>query len=219
MEYPADAEVDEYETTLIYSKDGTEKEFTLENYPSDDSTWIFVDSKSRLIKEGYIPPIHDFSLITENGEDLTNFVLSDPGFSLLMISNDITEADQEEILKGIELAYTCLENNISFYLLTASPEEEVKKFNDQLTAFYVDETSLKTIVRANPGYMLIKDGVVMRKWAHRDLPDEERLISAVLESPERKIPDNGITVMIMIAVITAISIIINYILKTRNGKS
>ena len=68
MEIPEGKPADEYLTTFIYEKDGVQKEFTLENYPSDDSSWKFIDQKSVLIKKGYQPPIHDFSITTTEGD-------------------------------------------------------------------------------------------------------------------------------------------------------
>ena len=60
MEIPEGAEQPTFETTFILKKDGKTKEFTLDNYP--DSTWTFVDSKTVQTSEGYVPPIHDFSM-------------------------------------------------------------------------------------------------------------------------------------------------------------
>ena len=68
---------DEYKTTFIYEKNGIKKEFNLNNYPANDSTWKFVDQKSVLVKKGYQPPIHDFIITSVNGDDLTQKILSD----------------------------------------------------------------------------------------------------------------------------------------------
>jgi len=75
MIVPQGAPLDEYSTSFIYEKDGVRKEFTLENYPANDSTWIFIDQKSQLVKKGYIPPIHDFSIRTLEGNDITDQIL------------------------------------------------------------------------------------------------------------------------------------------------
>ena len=61
MKMPEGAEQPVLETTFILEKNGERKEFTLENYP--DSTWTFIDSKTKVIKQGYEPPIHDFSIV------------------------------------------------------------------------------------------------------------------------------------------------------------
>lgn len=173
MVIPEGVPVDEYETTFIYEKEGVKKEFTLNNYPADDTSWIFVDQKSILIKKGYQPPIHDFSITSITGEDLTGKLLSDKGFSLLMISKKLSEADAEHLKKGFELGNYCNKNGINFYLLTASGSEEIKAYESGLQFCATDETTLKTMIRANPGYILINDGIISGKWSWANVPVKE----------------------------------------------
>ncbi len=97
MKIPEGKRVDEYQTTFIYEQEGVKKEFTLENYPANDTSWKFVDQKSVLIKKGYVPPIHDFSITAPDGQDLTDEILTNPGYSLLMISKKIKEADPKRL--------------------------------------------------------------------------------------------------------------------------
>ena len=103
MVIPEGAPADEYQTTFIYEKEGNRKEFTLNNYPANDTSWKFIDQKSVLIKKGYQPPIHDFSITTLNGEDMTQKVLSNPGYTLLMIIKKLSEAGSEKLAEGFEL--------------------------------------------------------------------------------------------------------------------
>jgi hypothetical protein len=173
MFVPEGVRGDEYKTTFIYEKDGIKKEFNLNNYPANDTTWKFVDQKSILIKKGYQPPIHDFSITSMNGEDLTQKVLSHPGHSVLMISKKLAEADNKHLVKGFELGTYCMENRIDFYILTASGTDEVKSYKNGLQFCTVDETTLKTIIRANPGYILLKDGIIIGKWSWANVPEKE----------------------------------------------
>jgi uncharacterized membrane protein YphA (DoxX/SURF4 family) len=182
MVVPEGVPVDVYQTTFIYEKDGVKKEFDLKNYPADDSTWKFVDQKSILIKKGYEPPIHDFSISSADGEDLTQKVLSYPGYTVLMISKKLAEAENKQLAKGFELGNYCKANGIDFYVLTASGTDEVKSFNNGLPFCSVDETTLKTIVRANPGYVLLKDGTIIEKWSWANLPREEWFSKLVTQS-------------------------------------
>ncbi|MEZ5001022.1 MAG: hypothetical protein R2744_08035 [Bacteroidales bacterium] len=101
MEIPPDTPFDQYDTRLIYEKDGVQKEFTLDNYPSGDSSWVFVDQLSILVKKGYEPPIHDFILTSQEGYDMTDFMLLNPGVSFIMISNQISEANRSLLERGI----------------------------------------------------------------------------------------------------------------------
>jgi len=170
MVIPEGKAPDEYLTTFIYEKDGIQKEFTLENYPADDSSWKFVDQKSKLIKKGYLPPIHDFSITAPDGQDISKNILSYPGYTLVMISRKLKEAEPEDIRDGFALGVHCMTAGIGFYILTASGSDELSQYNNGFTFFTGDETTLKTIVRANPGYILLKNGTIMGKWSPATLP-------------------------------------------------
>jgi len=173
MVIPDGAQPDIYNTTLIYEKDGIRKEFTVRDYPAGDSTWKFIDQKSVLIRKGYKPPIHDFMISAMTGEDITNKILSDPGYSLLMVTKKLGEADQKSLNNGFRLGSFCISNGINFYVLSSSGTEEMKSYENGLTFCPADETTLKTMVRANPGYILIKDGTIIEKWSWANLPDEK----------------------------------------------
>ena len=86
MAIPEGAPEDEYEYSFIYEKDGVQQEFTLDNYPAEDSTWTFVDSKTTLIKKGYVLPISGFQLTDFSGEDRTMEILEDTAAVFLLIS-------------------------------------------------------------------------------------------------------------------------------------
>ncbi|MBG0857962.1 MAG: DoxX family protein [Bacteroidales bacterium] len=177
MAIPANAPVDEYITTFIYEKDGIKKEFTIENYPAGDTAWKFAEQKSVLVKKGFVPPIHDFSIASMNNEDLTSEILNNQGYTLLMISRRLKEAKTDRLSRGFELGYYCLANNIGFYILTASSIDEIRHFDNMLPFCHTDETTLKTIIRSNPGYVLLKDGTIAGKWSWANLPAKEMLIS------------------------------------------
>jgi uncharacterized membrane protein YphA (DoxX/SURF4 family) len=174
MKIPEGKPVDEYLSTFIYEKDSVQKEFTLENYPADDSSWKFIDQKSVLIKKGYQPPIHDFRITNPDGRELTDIILTDPGYTLLMISAKLKKAGQKPLNKGFELGAKCLAEGINFYVVTASGSDEVMGYNNGLTICIADETTLKTIVRANPGYLMLKEGTIIGKWSWATIPPEEQ---------------------------------------------
>jgi len=173
MIIPEGATPDIYETTFIYEKDGVRKEFTLKDYPADDSTWKFIDQKSVIVKKGYKPPIHDFSITSPDGADLTSRILESKGYTLLMISKKIEETSDAMLRKGIELGIYCGSLGIDFYVLTASGSEESGKYADQAVICSADETTLKTMIRSNPGYILIHDGTIIGKWSSSGCPGKE----------------------------------------------
>lgn len=173
MIIPEGVPTDVYETTFLYEKDGVRKEFTINDYPANDSTWIFVDQKSVLIKKGYVPPIHDFNLTSMNGEDLTEKILTQPGYSLLMISKKLEGTRNSHLGEGFKTGRYCMDKGIDFYVLTASGSDEIRSYDNELTFCSADETTLKTMIRSNPGYILLKDGTIAGKWSWANLPDPE----------------------------------------------
>ena len=177
MEIPAGAPQPEFETTFILQKNGVKKEFTLDNYP--DSSWQFVDSKTVQTKEGYVPPIHDFSIQKADGDDITDSVLTAKGYIFLLVSPHLEQADDSNF-GDIDLLYEyCQERKIPFYCLTASTKKDIDHWADITGAEYpfcfTDEAALKTIIRSNPGLLLLKDGTIIRKWSHNDLPSSSSL--------------------------------------------
>ncbi len=185
LEVPEGAEPDQYETTFVYERDGVEQEFTLENYPKGDSTWHFVNQKSVLIKKGYEPKIHDFELITLNYDDITYDVLESEAPVTLAVLYDLTKTDRKQLDKVTALYHQCLSLNRPFYILTGASEDGIEAFceeveaenlSNELTPFnhpdevfcMCDGVTLKTIVRANPGVVVVQNGVITDKYNLRN---------------------------------------------------
>ncbi|MFO7827690.1 MAG: DoxX family protein [Bacteroidales bacterium] len=189
MIIPEDAPKAEYETKLLYEKGGKIVEFSLDNLP--DSTWEWVETKNILVKEGYTPPIHDFSIQTPDGNDITDIILNDPKFTFLMIAYDLNKANTKNIEQINQLAQYCQKSGkCNFICLTASVESEINEFKKETEAPYMfystDEITLKTIVRANPGIVLLKKGIVLNKWHHRNLPDVDEIEDNYINNPDFK---------------------------------
>ena len=104
MDIPDNAPKDEFQTTFIYEREGEQKEFTLDNYPKNDSSWIFVDQHTKLIKAGFTPAIHDFRIENELGDNITQEVLSYQGKTYLIIMYDL-DGTSVDGAKKTELIY------------------------------------------------------------------------------------------------------------------
>lgn len=174
MERPAGAPADVWESTFVYEKDGERKEFAINALP--DSTWTFVDARHTLIKKGYEPPIHDFSIVNADGEDLTEEVLQSDNYNFLLIAYNLDKADLSKIDSINNLADFCINQGYTFQMLTASTDDAIESFRETTNPPYdiciCDETTLKTIVRSNPGLMVVKDGVIIGKWNLADIPQQ-----------------------------------------------
>lgn len=212
MLIPEDAPVDEYDVILIYEKDGKQQEFTLDNYPSD-SSWVFVDQMSTLVKKGYIPPIHDFSLTSIYGEDLTDIILNDPTYTLLMVSVILSEAPQGSVESFIELGTEMKDAGFNFYILTSSTTDDLLAYNNNQMFLSGDETTIKTIIRSNPGLLLLQNGVILKKWSYNSMPEAEEIINK-LDKYEKGIDSSaGLRLILLILLISSASYITTLILR------
>ncbi|MDP4223489.1 MAG: DoxX family protein [Bacteroidota bacterium] len=181
MKIPEGKSADEYQTTFIYEKDRIRKEFTLENYPVNDSSWKFIDQKSVLVKKGYTPPIHDFMISSSDGQDITGDILRDTAYVLLMISEKVEEANPLNIRKSISLSGICKSQNIKSALVTASSIDKAMSLSSNLTVCSADATTLKTMIRSNPGYILLKNGTILGKWSWANIPEGPLFVKLIKE--------------------------------------
>ncbi len=187
MEIPEGGQPDIYENIFEYKNKttGEVETFNDSNYPWDDDNYEFVDRKTKLIKEGDRPKIMDFSIIAPDGNDYTQDFLHDPSPIFMFISYDLAAFDVSKIEEMITFTNACYENGASIVGLTAASYEEMDDFRHtyQLPVdFYsTDGTTLKTIVRANPGLILIQEGIIKAKWHNNDFPTFDEAIK-VLEN-------------------------------------
>ena len=163
---------------MIYEKDGKQQEFTMENYPWQDSTWQFVDSKSKLVQKGNAEPaIKDFILNDENMNDQTQNILTAPGYTFFLFVKDPENARTDNMETLRKLMAKASKLNIPFYVLSSGNKEATDAFKEQNKLYpadylIVDATANKTAMRSNPGLMLLKDGVIQHKWSFRDYPKD-----------------------------------------------
>lgn len=188
MKMPPNAVTDSFATTLTYTKDGVDKEFTQKTYPWQDTTWKWKSTKNKMIREGTHPPIHDFKLTDLLGGDVddndtlyTRKFLKDPKYSFFLVSYDLNKSDKDPaLMKKINDFYDAArKNSLSLIALTATDAKAIDKFkheNQALYDFYLcDETALKTFIRSNPGLVLLKNGTVIDMWHCNDFPTFEEV--------------------------------------------
>ena len=147
---------------------------------------IVVQPDQKLIKEGYKAPIHDFVIEHPESGDITQEVLEDNGYTFLVIAYNINKTDPENQEKLNRLAAYAKDKGYRFYGLSASAADDIRKYTEANQVNYdycsTDEIQLKTIVRSNPGLILLRQGTILDKWGHRDLPEVEELQNKDLAS-------------------------------------
>lgn len=153
---------------------GEESEF--EKFPENyQENYEYVDSRTEVIEQGVEPKILDFAISTAEGEDLTEDFLQSEKYTFLVISYDLDKAVLQPQGRINELTAALMKKGYRVTGLTATVPnkavEFVKTNNTPYNFLFCDQIVLKTIIRSNPGLMLIKDGLVKGKWHYNDLPE------------------------------------------------
>jgi len=193
MKTPPGAQPDEFEQTFHLqnkathaTKTMTDKEYIKSNVWKDNNWQIVGQPESRLVKKGYTPKIQDLTINDAQRNDYTNELLGNPFYSLVIVAWDLNDADDEAINRINATALDLTRNyNIRTVLLTSSPARSAETFAKQhhlvSEIFYVDEVPLKEMVRANPGVLLLKNGVIINKWHYHSLPKYDDLVKQYLQ--------------------------------------
>ncbi|MBN2869210.1 MAG: DoxX family protein, partial [Flavobacteriaceae bacterium] len=184
---PEDAPQPVIEYTWTFKENGEDVQYvTNGSYPESSGTYVGVETE--IIKEGYEPPIHDFS-IEKNGENYTEDILSRPHV-LLIINYNLAKAETEGLKTIKVLTDKAIENGYDVIGITATGPEEAnafkKEYNLNFDYYFCDETALKTIVRSNPGILKLEEGTIIQKkhWNDADeieLPKVERPKPEIIE--------------------------------------
>lgn len=182
MRLPEGAEPDQYEVTLKYKnkQTGEIRSFTEENYPWQDTlNWEYESSSERLVKKGYITPIHDLVIEHPTLGNITEEILEDDNHTILAVAYNLNQSDTQYQPAINQLAEYAREKGIRFYGLTSSSERDIEAYKKRNHVPYefctADEIQLKTMIRSNPGVIILREGTILDKWAGKDVPDVKEL--------------------------------------------
>lgn len=187
MKTPPGAMPDEFELTynLKNKKSGEAKSMTDKEYISSgiwkDTNWQVVgDPESKLVKKGFTPKIADLSIQDAQRNDYTKELLSNPFYSLVIVAYDLKKTDKDAINRLNALAANLTQNfNTRTVLLTSANPTDAAAFAKEhkliSEIFYADGVPLKSMVRANPGIILLKNGTIVNKWHYHTVPDYDHL--------------------------------------------
>ncbi|TNJ45656.1 DoxX family membrane protein [Tamlana fucoidanivorans] len=170
MKVPEDAAKPVLEYTWTFNVNGKEQDIVTDgSYPSVEGDFVSVDTK--VIEEGYTPPVVDFSIEFDD-EDLTEYFLSQEHV-ILVISYNLDKIEKNGALKLKNLQDDALKMGYSIIGLTASGAEAKQRINEaynlDFSWYLCDEKALKTVVRSNPGVLVLDKGTVKQKVHWNDI--------------------------------------------------
>ncbi|WP_029286469.1 BT_3928 family protein [Pedobacter sp. R20-19] len=161
-------------------KDMSDKDYLKTEIWKDNNWEIIGEPVKRLVKKGYEPKIKDLVISDASGTDYTKEIIENPYYSLIFVAYDLKNTNKNAIGKLNAIAMNATQQfNIRTVLLTSNAAQDaeafVKKNNLFSEVFYADAVPLKSMVRANPGILLLKNGVVVNKWHNHNLPTFDQL--------------------------------------------
>jgi hypothetical protein len=175
-----DGEPGEYKTVMVYknTNTGTTKKVTTEEVGDlDQDVWKYQSREDEVIDPGKPATIQDFSISTKSGENITERVLQQSQPVVIIVSHHLSKSKRTVFEQLKKLDKSC--SDVEFMVLTASPDEEVNKIREKYGVdfpfHFTDAITLKTIIRSNPGLVLLKKGTVKGKWHYNSLPNCEKL--------------------------------------------
>ncbi len=188
MKTPPGAKPDEFELTyhLKNKKTGAQKVMNNTDYLKSniwkDNNWQIVgDPESRLVKLGFTPKIRDLAIQDAQGNDYTKELLSNPFYNIIIVAYDLSKTDEDAINRLNALALNLSQGyNTRTVLLTSNSAQDAQAFSKKhhllSEIFYADGVPLKTMVRANPGILLLKNGTIINKWHYHSIPKYDELV-------------------------------------------
>lgn len=193
MKIPEGATPDEF--LIMYQlknkATGAKKEMSDKDYLKTeiwkDANWEIVgDPVQKLIKKGYEPKIKDLNISDASGTDYTKELIENPYYNLVIVAYNLKYTNADAIGKLNALTMDATEQfNIRTVLLTSNSAQDAAAFsksNKVLSEiFYADAVPLKSMVRANPGLILLKNGVVINKWSFSGMPTFSQLKTQYFE--------------------------------------
>ena len=172
-----------------HNETGETIEYPANDYPWDDPEWVanwsFKEQRLEIIEPFREAEIDDFYIEDDFGDDLTEFYITYEDYWFMVVAHDLSRTRGRAFTRKITpLAEKATQNGYPLIVLTGSSLDMIDTFRHTHQTpypFYLsDEIALKTIIRSNPGLLLIKDGVVVHKWPHRHIPDFETIRSRFL---------------------------------------
>lgn len=173
-------ESDTYKIMRIFEKDSVQRAFEMDSLP--DETWRFVEERSVLVAEGRKPVIGDFAILDwESDYDVAPDVLADTGYVCILVSEFLEDASVGRVDKINDLYDYSLEHNVTFFAATSSDEADIelwrKRTGAEYPIYWADNVMLRGMTRANPGVLLLNNGVVVGKWNVAGMPEAEQMMS------------------------------------------
>lgn len=153
-------------------------------FKKDTANWKFLDQDNIVVEKGVPAKVDNYAAFNKNGDDVAEELLADKNYAFWVVSVQVVDSDENSWSKIAKIEKFAKENNIKMYAFTSTVFDETDKFkqkhNLDFPFYEADDVLIKTVIRANPGLVIIKNGTIIAKWHHKHIPsinEIEKVIS------------------------------------------
>jgi len=216
---PPNAVTDSFDYKFIYEKEGARRSFSVNEIPQEISGWKYIEREQVLIREGDRPVIDNLNIEHPERGSIRDEILNDTSFVFLFISAKLETVDRMNIDNANAVYKYAQSHGYVFYGLTASNASAIDEWSYQYDTGFefcsLDDKVSELIIRSNPGLLLLKDGIVIHKWASRDIPDFGELKVSLEKSSLGNVKKlNSFRIIIFLAIFFMAPLIFFYLLHT-----
>ena len=186
--YVENPEPIKYYLTYKNSATGETQEYLSPDYPFNDSVWMaqweFVSQRT---EDPNVSQGHDLQILDDEGNDFTEHFIQNPGYQFFLIAWDLEKSNKASLQKMQEFSQAAEADGRDFIALSSTITERIEEIKQEIgltfEVYQADDITLKTMVRSNPGLMLLKDGVVLDKWSFNDFPTYSEITKSYPSNP------------------------------------
>ena len=158
----------EPEYLVVYTKDGQDQTFTLDALPDESEGWEFKETLINQPSSRTLEPSNNTMVLFDDyGMDVTREVLNDSNYVMLLLSPDLGSASEHDIDRIENLYEYALEQSYPFYCITLKDEASIDNWKfrtgSEYPFLYADQQIIETMIRCNPGFMLLHNGIILWK--------------------------------------------------------
>lgn len=182
MKIPEGSPKDSFAITLVYEKDGKDYEFEMNKLPADLETYKWKETKTVQVSKAPLAPIHDFVIYSQDGAEVTDKFLEQKGYRMMIVQYDLEKSNvssQKDVNKLVNDLVS--KGKVKIWGFTSSSNALVDLYTQAhdvpYKLFRADGTMLKTMIRSNPGLILLKDTKVIKKWPGTAVPSVDKVHS------------------------------------------
>jgi uncharacterized membrane protein YphA (DoxX/SURF4 family) len=159
---------------------GEEKQYLSPDYPYNDPEWLAQwEFVTQCVVDPNPAPEHNLQILDQDYSDVTAHFLENPTFQFILVVWDAGKVKKEPLRNMNEFFYKAENDGHSFIAIAPTIEEGqilAEEFDLDYEFYFADDIELKIMVRSNPGLLLMKDGVLLEKWSHKNFPEYERFV-------------------------------------------